>query len=81
MRTDKLKSSLEKLNFWFFSSSFFTTDLKYAYALAVLIPHIVQMTYFDYILSILQNFKKTKCANELHSSSLQSNCFLKVLEN
>ena len=28
MWTDKLKSSLEKLNFWFFSSSFFTTDFK-----------------------------------------------------
>ena len=26
--TDKLKSSLEKLNFWFFSSSFFTIDFK-----------------------------------------------------
>ena len=28
MWTDKLKSSLEKLNFWFFSSSFFTIDFK-----------------------------------------------------
>ena len=49
--------------------------------LDVLIPHIVHMTYFDYTLPILQNFEKTKCANELHSSFLQSNCFLKVLEN
>ena len=28
MWTDKLKSSSEKLNFWFFSSSFFTIDFK-----------------------------------------------------
>ena len=28
MWTDKLKSSLEKLNFWFFSSRFFTIDFK-----------------------------------------------------
>ena len=28
MWIDKLKSSLEKLNFWFFSSSFFTIDFK-----------------------------------------------------
>ena len=32
--------------------------------LDVLIPHIVHMTYFDYTLPILQNFEKTKCANE-----------------
>ena len=49
--------------------------------LDVLIPHIVHMTYFDYTLPILQNFEKTKCANELHLSFLQSNSFLKVLEN
>ena len=33
--------------------------LKYTYALDVLIPHIVHMTYFDYTLSVLQNFQKT----------------------
>ena len=33
--------------------------LKYAYTLDILIPHIVHMTYFDYTLSILQNFEKT----------------------
>ena len=33
--------------------------LKYAYMLDVLIAHIVHMTYFDYTLSILQNFEKT----------------------
>ena len=48
--------------------------------LDVLIPHIVHMTYFDYTLPILQNFKKTKCASELHSSFLRSNCFLKVVK-
>ena len=37
--------------------------LKYAYALDILIPHNVHMTYFDYTLPILQNFEKTKCAN------------------
>ena len=37
--------------------------------LDVLIPHIVHLTYFDYTLPILQNFEKTKCANELHSIS------------
>ena len=43
--------------------------------LDVLIPHIVHMTYFDYTLPILQNFEKTKCANELHLSFLESNSF------
>ena len=54
MWTDKLKSSLEKLNFGFslpFSSQ---SILYYAYALDVLIPHFVHMTYFDYTLPILQ---------------------------
>ena len=55
--------------------------LKYVYMLDVFVPHIVHMTYFDYTLPILQNFEKTKCANELHSSFLRSDCFLKVLEN
>ena len=39
--------------------------LKYAYTLDVLIHHIVHMTYFDYTLSILQNFEKTICVKKL----------------
>ena len=44
--------------------------LKYACTLDVLIPQIVHMTYFDYTLSILQNFEKNNLIadnlNEVH---------------
>ena len=46
-------------------------SLKYAYTLDILTPHIVHVTYFDYTLSILQNFEKT----------IGTFCFLKVLKN
>ena len=48
--------------------------------LDVLIPHIVHMTYFDYTLSILQNFEKTIWSQKTWMKFIDTFCFLKVLK-
>ena len=55
--------------------------LKYAYMLDVMIPHIVHITYFDYTLSILQNFEKTIWLQKTWMKPIGTFCFLKVLKN
>ena len=51
--------------------------------LDILIPHIVHMTYFDYTLSILQNFEKnnliTENLNEFHGTFGATKCSQNML--